>query len=359
VDEVNILPIYRIGFGEIKDGLLIKAHEYCLKRCREKCEKYYRDIHNIEGVHQCPNGFTSYVIKDKDDIEIFTAFRLEKHYDKRKCNARITKNTYNPILTDKQFHDIINAYQKTSNVFKLYGESTKFVNDIVHEIKNFNSLIVTKSELLMSRIEDASKRKKDETNLEISHNIFALSSLISLRYSVYDLTVNPEALKFGGANSILVHNKFFKIIKCYDEEARKRGISIKTSGSTAYKIEAYKTFSLLPFLLIDNAIKYSPDFEEILISFEENKNGLKIKIDSMGPNITKEELLNVFNKEFRSEAAKCTKISGSGIGLHLAQKICELHNININVDFKKENRKVKSIDYGTFIVELNFLKITG
>lgn len=77
--------------------------------------------------------------------------------------------------------------------------------------------------------------------------------------------------------------------------------------------------------LISNAIKYSPEKEEIKIKVEKIKNELEITVTDKGPGISEENQKKVFNRFFRVETSTHT-VKGTGLGLHLVKMAVEKHH---------------------------------
>ncbi|MGH1483886.1 MAG: ATP-binding protein [Geminicoccales bacterium] len=83
--------------------------------------------------------------------------------------------------------------------------------------------------------------------------------------------------------------------------------------------------------LISNAIKYSPDGGGIWIDGRRAENGdAVISVRDEGLGIPKIELDNLFERFFRASTA--VGIAGSGIGLHLAHQLVEMHGGKLEVD---------------------------
>jgi signal transduction histidine kinase len=77
--------------------------------------------------------------------------------------------------------------------------------------------------------------------------------------------------------------------------------------------------------ILDNARKYmNKPNGEITIFLRENKSNIIIEIQDNGSGIAKEDLLFVFDRFYRSDAAR-SNIAGSGLGLAIAKQIIEGH----------------------------------
>ena len=81
--------------------------------------------------------------------------------------------------------------------------------------------------------------------------------------------------------------------------------------------------------LISNAVKYSPDHKEIIVSGERKNGTVIVSVQDFGRGLTEENQKKVFERFFRVETD--TFSPGLGIGLYISSEIIKEHNGNIHV----------------------------
>ena len=93
--------------------------------------------------------------------------------------------------------------------------------------------------------------------------------------------------------------------------------------------------------LIDNAIKFSFDNKELIITILDKKNSFVINIIDEGVEIKEENIEKIFNKFYQVDGSEFTE--GNGIGLSIVKHIVELHNGKITA-FSKNNKTTFTIE---------------
>lgn len=88
--------------------------------------------------------------------------------------------------------------------------------------------------------------------------------------------------------------------------------------------------------LIINAVKYSDDGNEVLVSAERRtlKDGTRIviSVQDFGVGIEKEHLPRLFERFYRSDKARSRKLGGTGLGLAIVKHIVQAHNGDVTVE---------------------------
>ena len=84
--------------------------------------------------------------------------------------------------------------------------------------------------------------------------------------------------------------------------------------------------------VISNALKYTPQNGDILISVYDMKSSWRLEVKDNGIGIPAKEQRKLFKMHFRGTNAINSKITGSGIGLMLVRKLVSLHNGKIYIE---------------------------
>jgi len=87
--------------------------------------------------------------------------------------------------------------------------------------------------------------------------------------------------------------------------------------------------------LMENAVKYSPDSSEIMVSLEERDDQLVTSIADRGIGIPSDELGQVFERFHRGRQVSSTNYGGLGLGLYITKQIVERHGGTIWVESRE------------------------
>jgi len=83
--------------------------------------------------------------------------------------------------------------------------------------------------------------------------------------------------------------------------------------------------------LIDNAIKFSPNGSEIIISVHNKNEKVFIAVKDFGVGISSENQLKIWDRFYKVDNSRGKDKKGTGLGLAIVKEIIAAHNENINV----------------------------
>ena len=237
-------------------------------------------------------------------------------------------------------------------------ETDKYKNlllDVGHELRNINRIIKSSSEVLTRAIEG---EKIDRQALECHiERVFDNAYLTSLWLDVINYETNPDFFIQEEKIPRNIHAKFYKAARCFKCLCREKSIKInKLSGEVTTNILTFQVIDILPYLIYDNCVKYSPNSGQVETEFVELNDSIDITVSSIGPSLEEDEINHVFMKGFRGKNARKLKVTGSGRGLNFLKFICDIHNADIKIKSAKEKIEYNNVPYSEFTYNIRFQK---
>jgi len=83
--------------------------------------------------------------------------------------------------------------------------------------------------------------------------------------------------------------------------------------------------------LLDNAIKYSPDFPDITVSTLNRDGGIVLAVEDKGIGMTRSVQAKIFERFYRQASGDIHDVKGFGLGLNYVRAIVDAHKGNITV----------------------------
>jgi signal transduction histidine kinase len=333
------------------DGTLIRADDgglFDAPRYREDQENFWRAI-STSGWSRCPAGFAVYVIAvHPGSNELLIIHGL-------KVNGVSTAKGRADGLSIKLDREHVENYIENF-LLGVQAANTR-LSDImaesIHEIRSVNTALYNAGYELQSRLSGQG------IDAALSKNITALSEVLSLRMELMDFLAAYSANNTSEREEIPVFKKFDKICKCFRALAKTRNVDIQLSGNSLSTVLAPRSFELIPLLVLDNALKYSPDNKVISVDFTETATDIACVIRSIGPMVRDEEKDQIFQLGKRGEFAKKTGSSGSGIGLFFLQNLVKAAGGSVSFAQDKTPHPVKgpipyrNTEFGIYLPKFN------
>lgn len=112
--------------------------------------------------------------------------------------------------------------------------------------------------------------------------------------------------------------------------SEKHHIVIAEKANTTVVADKLKIEEVITNFLT-NAIKYSPDNKDIIVSAQANGNDLTVSVTDQGIGISKQNIPHLFERYYRVKD-NTFRFTGLGIGLFISKVIIDAHNGTIDVD---------------------------
>lgn len=226
----------------------------------------------------------------------------------------------------KALHSYINQLQQDIEKEKQLENTRKeFIAGVSHELKT--PLSIMKS--CISILEDGvASNKKDYYFKAMSKEVDKMDMLI------IDML---ELAKFE-SGTYKMEMDVFHIDEMIDYICEQL-----TSDITAKQLHVHKQLSKIEVVanphrieqvvtnFITNAIRYTPEHEDIIISTIEENERIKVCVENKGAHIAPEHLEKIWDRFYRGDTSRQRSKGGTGLGLAISKNILELHGAEYGV----------------------------
>ncbi len=231
------------------------------------------------------------------------------------------------------------AGKTLSPIEEMLDKQNRFISDASHELKTPLSSLKTTFEVYLR---DPKNTKQDANNL-IKESIAEVNKLQLLSESLltlsrYDSNNNPphELLNISPIIQTVIGN--------FASSLKLSHLKINFVPQEIYILGDLQSITQLFTIIIDNAIKYSPNPSSIDISFQIHKKYLNITIQDHGIGISSQDLPYVFDRFYQSQQARTkTSNAGYGLGLSIAKQIVTQHQGTISLDSQESQGTIVTI----------------
>lgn len=194
----------------------------------------------------------------------------------------------------------------------------RFIADASHELRTpLTSLLLTNEVALRkNHITDADARKY------IGQNVRDLQLLSQLSNELLDLAAISQPVVFKDTSvSDVVDNAVTQVRPLAD--AKKIALNVDVAPYTLSTHQ--EKLAKLLVILLDNAIKYSPENSVVVVRSVVKDKEVCVQIVDQGTGMTKDVMKHIFDRFYRADPAR-TSADGHGLGLSIAVKLAdELH----------------------------------
>lgn len=262
-----------------------------------------------------------------------------------------TKQLYE--TNDQLKQEIDNRYKIELELEKALKKEKEFLNaksDFVqmmsHEFRTPMTVILSSSELLLHPKLDEEKKQRliDRIRKTVKNTTEILDSILLVEKHTEFAHEPTDAIEVVNMSKQICE----ELASSY---MNKHIVTVTSDYDEVYaKIHAIGYRHIITHL-VNNALKYSPEGEEIIVSVSQNEDVVTLSVADNGIGIPEKERAIIFEAFRRGENQLQGTVSGVGLGLYIVKQILDI--INGKVFFTSEVGKGS-----TFFVELPIVKNT-
>lgn len=309
------------------------------------CEVIILDKHSNVSFYQGSGGLTQL---PNESMKLRLNFTPEDEFERwletcRQSKVRDTmmwKHVPNAVLgsdEDRKIYDVIAHYEKTDSdsietVITLIDRTVDyargeddidFITLAAHELREPITIIRGYLDVLQNEL--ASKLEGDQKEL------LARVQVSSERLNGYiNNILNVSKYDRAHLKLHLREEKITDIINSIADDValrastQHRTLTYTVPGDLPTVAADASSFSEVIVNLIDNAIKYSKDGGEVVISSKVNGNFVELSVQDAGIGMPANVVSDLFNKFYRSHRSR-QAVTGMGLGLYISKAIVESH----------------------------------
>lgn len=225
---------------------------------------------------------------------------------------------------DGEFSGSVIAFSDVTDLVNALTAKDDFVSSVSHEFRTPLTSILGYVEILLEDEPMESQRGMLEIIRRNSERLLTLvSDLLASRNG--QLIVTPRSVDVAE----LVRTSVSSAIP----RAAASGVVLATQ--TPERLEAHVDGARISQVLdnlVSNAIKYSPDGGNVVVSLGQEDGHLACRVSDTGMGMSIEDASEVFAKFFRTSNVRRTAIPGVGLGLPISKAIVEAHGGTIEVE---------------------------
>ncbi len=131
-------------------------------------------------------------------------------------------------------------------------------------------------------------------------------------------------------------------------EARGQSLSVRIEGRDSMVVLGdYLRLRRLIWILLDNAIKYTPVAGKIEAALSTVDGSVRVAIKDNGIGIPEADLPHIFQRFYRVDPSR-SQVDGNGLGLAIAKWISDVHNATLLVESKENKGSCFSVAFPLF-----------
>ena len=211
-----------------------------------------------------------------------------------------------------------------------YEKQKQFAADASHELRTPLAVVMASADLLLA---DPSIQEPflKEVISDVKSEVKKMSKLVSDLLLVARSDNNALKVKF---QKIDLGNLLKQNVRMMTPLAEKKEIQlIGNEFKKCIIIGDEQKIKQLILILVDNAIKYTPNGGKVIVRLEKFDAAKAIfSVQDSGIGIAPEDQAKIFDRFFRVDKVRSRGMGGNGLGLSIATEILRLHEGKISVE---------------------------
>lgn len=215
-------------------------------------------------------------------------------------------------------------------VREAYERQRQFAADASHELRTPLAVVLASADLLRSDTSITSPFLKQVIE-DVRDEVKKMTKLVGDLLTVARTDGSANQIKPVRMDLVAAAQKTIRIMRPF---AEKKDIVIEEILPKQAELYAdEQKIRQLILILVDNAVKYTPEHGRITLCIDQAEKGyIHLSVADTGIGIEPEHQERIFDRFYRVDKARSRRMGGNGLGLAIAQEIVEAHDGTISVE---------------------------
>ena len=267
--------------------------------------------------------------------EINKIHKLVSKLKKKELN-KLEKQKGTPLNALKTINEEIFSFaelkqKEIDELKKLEAFRREFIADVSHELK---TPIFAAQGFVHTLLDGAVNDKNVRTKFlkKAAKSLDGLDVLVQDLLTLSHIETGQIKMHFESIDMVKLTEEVFEQ---FEDKADKRDVQFRIENNQHNKALVYADWQRISQVmtnLISNAIKYSFDQGEVIVSFEITKKNVITHVRDFGEGIPAEHLNRIFERFYRVDKSRSREKGGTGLGLAIVKHIMDGHHSRVEVD---------------------------
>lgn len=199
---------------------------------------------------------------------------------------------------------------------KAWEQQRRFVADASHDLKTPLTVILANADILREQPGSTVAEQMqwvDGTTEEAER----MKGLVN---QMLELAKSEDAQRAPTLSPISLSELTEQTVLQFEPVAFDKGVTVQSEIAAGVTLPSHEeSYVRLLHILLDNAIKYSPEGETVTVTLSPRGNGAELAVRNFGAPISAEDLPHLFERFYRADKAR--SVGGFGLGLSIAQSL--------------------------------------
>ncbi|PGU79440.1 sensor histidine kinase [Bacillus cereus] len=229
------------------------------------------------------------------------------------------------VLSNKLHSHIGQLEEDIEKERKLENTRKEFISGVSHELKTPLSIMKSCISILKDGV---AEHKKEYYFQAMEREVDKMDTLILDMLELAKFESGTYKMK---KSSFYIDTVIEDICEHLSVEIEKKELHVHKNICSFEVIANQGRIEQVIVNFITNAIRYTPNKEDIIISTIDEKDRIKVCIENKGTHIEEEQLDKIWDRFYRVDTARQRSQGGTGLGLAISKNILELHDAEYGV----------------------------